>query len=320
MKGNQERPMLVDGHVDLTHFLMKRARGVPWPDLQHGPFTQKKAREAGVRLFCNAIYCEDRFNGGQAVDHLRQRLDFTLRHLDQGAIIRGREGLEALRREEERIWILLLLENADALARDVALVERLRQNGVRIVGLTHRGRNGIGDGDGVPLPQGFTPAGKEVIRTLGNQGFLIDVAHLHHRCFWDLTDIYQGTMVTSHTGIKEVCPMERNIDLQQAGEIIARGGIVGISLNPEMLTPKGKANMEEVFVHMDVLVQRFGPDAVGLGSDFCGFERPVAGLEDIAKVPRLAAVMRGHGYEEEAIRKIMGLNWLRVYERLFHSP
>jgi membrane dipeptidase len=105
--------------------------------------------------------------------------------------------------------------------------------------------------------------------------------------------------------------------MQQAEEIIGRGGLVGVTFNPEMLTTGGRANLEHVFIHIDVLVQRFGPEGVGMGSDFCGFEQVAEGLEDVTKIPRLAEMMLEHGYGEGSVEKILGRNWLRLYENLF---
>ncbi len=105
--------------------------------------------------------------------------------------------------------------------------------------------------------------------------------------------------------------------MEQAKEIIGRGGLVGVTFNPKMLAAEGRANLEHVFIHVDTLVQNFGPDGVGMGSDFCGFKEATEGLEDITKVPQLMDMMLDHGYGEEAVEKIMGLNWLRLYENLF---
>jgi membrane dipeptidase len=90
-----------------------------------------------------------------------------------------------------------------------------------------------------------------------------------------------------------------------------------VTFNPEMLTTGGRANLEHVFIHIDVLVQKFGPEGVGMGSDFCGFDQVAEGLEDVSKIPRLGEIMLGHGYGEGAVEKIMGLNWLRLYKSLF---
>jgi membrane dipeptidase len=309
--------ILVDGHVDLTYYLMHLSEDLPLSALEDGPFTLNKIKKVGLRLFSSALYCQDIFNGEGALRHLREILNFTLDRFDQVQIIKGHADLATIQKEPELVGTFFLLENADALAGDLSFIEEMVQAGVRIVGLTHKGRNRIGDGDGVLAPGGFSPQGMEVIRALEDRGLLIDVAHLHPKCFWKLLDMFDGPIVSSHTGVRAACDIQRNIDMQQAKEIIWRGGLVGVTFNPEMLTPWGRANLEDVFIHIDILVQKFGPEGVGLGSDFCGFDKPAEGLEDVTKIPKLVEMMLEHGYEDEAAEKILGRNWLRLYENLF---
>jgi membrane dipeptidase len=315
--GNLKGSVLVDGHVDLTYYLMNLSEDLPLSALEDGPFTLNKIREVGLRLFSSALYCQDEFNGEGAVRHLKEILNFTLDHFDEVLIVKGHADLASIQEDPEIVGTLFLLENADALVGNLSFVEEMIEAGVRIVGLTHRGRNRIGDGDGVLVPGGFSPEGMEVIGVLDDLGLLIDVAHLHPKCFWKLLDMFDGPIVSSHTGIRTVCDIQRNIDMQQAEEIIGRGGLVGVTFNPEMLTPGGRANLEHVFIHIDVLVQKFGPEGVGIGSDFCGFDQVAEGLEDVTKIPQLAEMMLEHGYGEGAVEKIMGRNWLRLYENLF---
>lgn len=315
--GQLKGSILVDGHVDLTYYLMNRSEEVPLSALEDGPFTLNMIREVGLGLFAGALYCQDVFNGEGALRHLKEILHFTLDHFDEVRIVKGRTDLESVKKDPDMVGTLFLLENADALVGNLSFVEELIEAGIRVVGLTHRGRNRIGDGDGVLVPGGFSLKGMEVIQVLDDLGLLIDVAHLHPKCFWKLLDIFNGPIVSSHTGIRTFCNIQRNIDMQQAEEIIRRGGLVGITFNPEMLTPEGMAKLEHVFIHIDILVQKFGPDGVGIGSDFCGFDHVAEGLEDITKIPQLVKMMLEHGYGDGAVEKIMGLNWLRLYEGLF---
>jgi len=68
--------------------------------------------------------------------------------------------------------------------------------------------------------------------------------------------------------------------------------------------------------HIDYIVRLVGPDHVGLGSDFDGITFAPAGLEDCAKMPRLADELRGRGYCQEDLAKIMGGNFLRVFREV----
>ena len=51
---------------------------------------------------------------------------------------------------------------------------------------------------------------------------------------------------------------------------------------------------------------------VGIGSDFDGISSPPKGLEDISKMGALKAALRKRGYSEDDLKKIFGLNTLRV--------
>ena len=55
---------------------------------------------------------------------------------------------------------------------------------------------------------------------------------------------------------------------------------------------------------------------VGLGSDFCGFDVPIKGMEDITGIGLLVEEMMKHGYDGRAVEKIMGRNWLGIYNRI----
>lgn len=65
--------------------------------------------------------------------------------------------------------------------------------------------------------------------------------------------------------------------------------------------------------HRCRLVQRYGAEGVGLGSDFGGFDGVCRGLEDHARLPALVARLQQAGYPAAAIAGIMGENWRRYY-------
>ena len=308
---------MVDAHIDLPYYMMNQGNEPSFKNLETGPFTVEKAAYAGIRLFCTALYCEDRFNGDGSSTHFRDILGFTLKALDSTGIIKDKDDFSRLSKYSDKPASLLLIENADFLAGNLSYIEMLKENGIRIVGLTHAGTNRLADGNSVLYPNGITDQGRDVIRAIHKNGLIIDVAHLHPDNFWQLLKIYEGPMISSHTGIRTFCNIPRNIDLDQAGEIIGMNGVIGISFNPEMLSIDGNAKVEDIFIHIDVLVQKFGPNGVGIGSDFCGFNQATEGMEDISRIKSLVDIMLEHGYGEEAARKIMGLNWLRFYEKMF---
>jgi membrane dipeptidase len=68
--------------------------------------------------------------------------------------------------------------------------------------------------------------------------------------------------------------------------------------------------------HIEHVVRVAGIDHVGLGSDFDGISAVPEGLEDVTAFPRIAQALLERGYGEEAIRKILGGNTLRLLEEV----
>ncbi len=71
---------------------------------------------------------------------------------------------------------------------------------------------------------------------------------------------------------------------------------------------------EKIVEHIDHAVKLVGADHVGLGSDFDGASMP-DGMEDCSKLPKLTEALLRKGYSEDAVRKILGGNLLRVMEQ-----
>jgi membrane dipeptidase len=72
------------------------------------------------------------------------------------------------------------------------------------------------------------------------------------------------------------------------------------------------ATLDDAVAHIDHAVKIAGIDHVAIGSDFDGISGPPHGLEDVSKMPYLVAALLKKGYSDEAVKKLMGGNTLRV--------
>ncbi len=72
------------------------------------------------------------------------------------------------------------------------------------------------------------------------------------------------------------------------------------------------ATIDDVVAHLEHAVKIAGIDHVGIGSDFDGIDSVPKGLEDISKMPKLAAALKQKGYSDADIQKIWSGNVLRV--------
>jgi membrane dipeptidase len=306
---------VMDGHVDLVYSMMRFSPTSPFSSLTGGPLTPETLRAGNVRLIVGALYCADSYNGQEtAAAHLSSLYAFGRRMLDGLTPVMTKADLSNAYHGHGTPGILYLLENADALVdADIGSWQAL---GIRVVGLTHAGENRIGSGNGVKTPGGLSAEGRRVVAELDRLGMVIDVAHLSDACFRELTGIFSGPLISSHTGFRRFCDVPRNLSDRQVGVLIERGGIIGVSVNPEMLAMDQRAGLYQVFEQIDWLVQQYGDAPVALGTDFGGFEIFTEGLENPARLPALSRLMHESGYSLSAIENIMGKNWYRFYEAL----
>ncbi|GHA01545.1 dipeptidase [Arenicella chitinivorans] len=77
------------------------------------------------------------------------------------------------------------------------------------------------------------------------------------------------------------------------------------------------ATSADVVAHIDYAVKLIGVDHVGLGSDYDGVGDSLpTGLKDVATYPVLIQGLIDKGYSDQDIRKILGLNLLRVWREV----
>ncbi len=67
--------------------------------------------------------------------------------------------------------------------------------------------------------------------------------------------------------------------------------------------------------HLDYIVKLIGVDHVGLGSDFDGIDSAPKELNGVEDFPKITRALRDRGYSKKQIRKILGGNFLKVYEQ-----
>jgi len=303
----------IDGHVDILFEMCESHLNVPFDELNDLPVTLDKLKGANVPVSVVALYCPDTHNGEGAAGFLSGLVDYAEKYLTGLCHIRSAKELNDCVKQSSpgMIW---LIENADGLLEfDRA---RLSRTGIKVAGLTHVGRNRIGDGNHVSFPEGLTDKGKDLVRELAREGFAFDAAHLAEPGFRDLARIYEGPIISSHTGVRSLCDIPRNLAIDQVAVVLERKGVIGVAADPAMLTPSGTASIEDIFHHIDWIAQSFDADGIGIGTDFCGFHTPNAGFEDITRTADLVKIMLSHGYPMESVRKIMGENWRDFYESL----
>jgi membrane dipeptidase len=79
--------------------------------------------------------------------------------------------------------------------------------------------------------------------------------------------------------------------------------------------PLPKVPFSVLFDHIDHMVKVAGVDHVGLGSDFDGVDSLPEGIDGVDSFPKITAELLRRGYKEDDVIKILGENFLRVFEK-----
>ena len=87
-----------------------------------------------------------------------------------------------------------------------------------------------------------------------------------------------------------------------------------IFLNGKIVS--GGVSSDIIFDHIDYVKNLVGADFVGIGSDLDGGIGTPYDLYDVTCYPLLTQKMVERGYTEIEIRKILGLNFLRVFKQV----
>ncbi|MFN8670579.1 MAG: membrane dipeptidase [Candidatus Sericytochromatia bacterium] len=165
--------------------------------------------------------------------------------------------------------------------------------------------------------QGLSDFGKNFVEKMVNKNIMVDLSHINRKGFFDALDVMPKNIpaVVTHTGIKGVRDIWRNIDDEQIKAIAERNGTIGIIYEPRFLTISAlKASTYDILDHMEHVIKTVGEDYVTLGSDYDGFINTPKDLKDITYQPIFVQRMLDKNWKEERIRKILGKNFLRAIE------
>lgn len=311
--------MIVDGHCD-TLYAAARS-GADWTRrLSRGHADLPRFVAAGVNIQFMAVFSDPAHRGPGYTLKALEMIELFWRGIERaagegivrtGAVLRRSD----VRRAKDGFWGLLSIEGGEAIGRSIDALLAFFRLGVRAMGLVWNYRNDLADGVADDSGGGLTPFGREVVKTMQEVGMIVDVSHLSASGFWDVVRTSRAPIVASHSNARALCNHPRNLTDDQLRAIADLGGVIGVNFYPPFLSGDGRAGIEHVIRHIEHIAEVAGPDCVGLGSDFDGFEQELAGLEDVTRLPTLAERLKARGVSDGDVAKVMGENWARLLER-----
>jgi membrane dipeptidase len=198
---------------------------------------------------------------------------------------------------------LLSVEGGGVICGSLEILRELYDLGVRMMTLTWKGRNAIGDGAQVNKAGGLTTFGKMVVADMERLGMIVDVSHISETGFWNVAETATKPFVASHSNSRALCDHIRNLTDEQFEAIAKTGGLVGINFAAGFVK-NGKADIDALVDHIDHMMSLGGEKVLSMGSDFDGASM-TEGLEGLEKVSVLSEKLLQRNYRQESIERIL---------------
>jgi len=251
-----------------------------------------------------------------------------------------------------RIASLIGIEGGHAIENSLSLLRQFHALGVRYLTLTHSANTDWADAATAPPRHGgLSPFGEEVVREMNRLGMLVDLSHVSDGTMRDALRVSEAPVIFSHSSARALADHGRNVPDDILPQVRANGGVVMVNFFSGFVDPEAarirrdmfevRSAYEEAFPddpeaalaayrrwleenpiprgdvgtvadHVEHLLRVAGEDHVGIGADYDGVTLLPRRLEDVSTYPALTAELLRRGHSDEVLRKVLGLNVLRV--------
>lgn len=251
-----------------------------------------------------------------------------------------------------KIASLIGIEGGQAIENSLGALRTFYDLGVRYMTLTHSGTTLWADAATDEAKHaGLTRFGEEVVHEMNRLGMMVDISHVSDGTMDDVLRISEAPVIFSHSSARALADHRRNVPDSMLTRIAKNGGVVMVNFYPGFINAtaaKQAANvldkerefkaqypndpdksakaftdflstfktetgtLEEVADHIDHIRKVAGIDHVGIGADFGSLTQHPTGLDDVSRYPYLTAELIRRGYTDAEVKKVLGLNILRV--------
>lgn len=231
------------------------------------------------------------------------------------------------------------------------------QLGLRVIGICFNNSNLFGGGC-LEQREPLTQAGRRLVEEVHKRNLVLDVGgHTGEQTSLDAIEISKGVpVVSTHTNAAAINPNMRCISDRLAVAIANTGGVIGINALCDFHNRNAKSalihgdqspqvSLDKHLDQYDYFKKLVGVEHIGLGPDFeFGTKWSVQGepsadvslnwpygesslggllyikdYENISKLPNLVRGLKARGWSQPELDKLLGENWLRVYERVWRA-
>ncbi len=261
-------------------------------------------------------------------------------HPDQIVLVDSAADIRAAKKSN-KLAIGFHFQGTEPVGRNLANVGAYYQLGIRWMLMAYNFQNNVGTGclEAQKNDLGISDFGRSLIAEMNRVGMLVDCSHSGYRTTMDAMAISTKPCIFSHSNPRALYDHPRNIRDDQIKACAQTGGIIGINgVGPFIGEPK-EVTVDTMVRHIDYVVQLVGPEHVALGldymtplhcqvlSDFYKGDLSKLALPELpwgffspTQVPLLLSKLLARGYSQQALRGIMGENFLRVATAVWRQP
>ena len=224
--------------------------------------------------------------------------------------------------KNNKIAAFIGIEGAHPIHENLDNLKEFYDLGVRYIGLTWENTNHFATSHRfLDKKRGITKSGKKLLMKMKELGILVDLSHSSEKTFWDTAKIMGDNypIIASHSDVKGLNDISRNISDKELLHLKKCGGIVGINFYSRYIKRGKRATIEDVLDQMDYIHELAGARIIALGSDFDGLIRTPINLENGTKYPNITFGLYNRGYTKKEIKLILGDNFKRVFEVISSS-
>lgn len=202
--------------------------------------------------------------------------------------------------------------------------------GVVAIGLAwwHQSRYAGGNGTDHHKPgNGLTDLGHAMVKRMDELGVVHDLSHLSQRAVDDLLAATDRVVMASHSNCRALMgdpdskPNQRHLSDETIKEIARRGGVIGLNLLGDFVTPglkKGeRAKISDCVRHIEHICQLTGStNHIGLGSDMdggFGADGLPEGINTPTDLTVLSDALAKNGWNDQDIAGFTHANWERFW-------
>jgi membrane dipeptidase len=251
-----------------------------------------------------------------------------------------------------KIASLIGIEGGHSIGNSLGALRQFYNLGARYMTLTHsRTLDWADSGTDDAKNGGLTDFGREVVREMNWLGMMVDLSHVSAKVMSHALDVSVAPVIFSHSSARAVADHPRNAPDSILHRLKTNNGLIMVTFVPSFVSgalytheqrasaeqnrlraqypeqadkveegmlawreanPEPRATLGQVADHIAHIRNLIGAEHVGIGGDYDGIRSLPDGLGDVSTYPDLFAELIRRGFTDDELKKIAGLNLLRV--------